>query len=220
MSSPNPPAILYVEVWSQALPALALLTRRNASRPVAIIALVFLGSLVTDQVGRYVGHAYGNNLWVSILAGGFVMVGLLVALAEWQITAVERLTVRIAIIPCLVVYCGLVIFVEDIAQISRFAYPFYLFVVLALASWTLLRRSYQRPGIPIFKTDWFLILSGLALSSATTIVSTPIGAVLMAHQRVDLFLQVWALRAAFTIVAILLITIGTLRPPGEPEARV
>ena len=183
-----------------------------------IIALVFLGSMMTDVIGRYVAHRYGNNLWLSILAAGFIMVGLMVALAEWQVTEVERLTVRIAIIPCVVVFSGLVFLVEDLEQISRFAYPFYLVVVLALASWTLLRRTYQRPGTPIFNTDWFFILGGLALSSATTIVSTPIAAVLVAHQRNDLFLQVWQLRAACTIVAILLITVGTLRRPSETPA--
>ena len=218
MTSVHPSTILFVEVWAQALPALALLTRRNHSRPVVIIALVFLGSLVTDGIGRYAAHEYGNNLWVSILAAGLIMVGLMVALAEWQVTEVERLTVRIAIIPCVIVFSGLVVFVEDLSSISRFAYPFYLFVVLAAAAWTLLRRSYQRPGTPILKTDWFLILGGLALSSATTIVSTPIGAVLVAHQRYDLFLQVWQLRAACTIVAILLITAGTLRRPSETPA--
>jgi hypothetical protein len=220
MLSPRPPIILSVEVWGQLLPVLALMTRRNLSRPVVIVALVYLGSLVADWIGRYVAHVYGNNLWVSILAGGLVMIGLLVALAEWQVTVVERLTVRIVIIPCIVVYSGLVIFAEDIAGISRFAYPFYLFVVLGVASWTLLRKSYQRPGTPIFRTDWFWILGGLALSSATTIVSTPIGAVLLAEQRFDLFNQVWQLRAACTIVAILLITAGTLQPPGEPMAQV
>ena len=218
MTSAHPSPILFVEVYAQALPALALLARRNFSRPVVIVALVFLGSLMTDMIGRYVAHQYGNNLWVSILAAGFIMVGLMVALAEWQVTEVERLTVRIAVIPCLVVFSGLVFFVEDLEQISRFAYPFYLVVVLALASWTLLRRTYQRPGTQIFNTDWFFILGGLALSSATTVVSTPIGAVLMAHQRSDLFLQVWQLRAACTIVAILLITAGTLRRPSETPA--
>ena len=218
MSSPHPPAILFVEIWAQALPTLALLAHRNRSRPVVIVALAFLGSLIGDGVGRYVAHQYGNNLWVSILSAGLVMVALLVALAEWQVTVVERLTVRIAIIPCLVVFSGLVVFVEDFTNISRFAYPFYLLVVLGVASWTLLRRTDQRPGTPILKTDWFLILGGLALSSATTIVSTPIGAVLVAEQRYDLFGQVWQLRAACTIVAILLITAGTLRRPSETPA--
>ena len=219
MTSIHPTPILIVEVWAQALPALALLTRRNLSRPVVIVALVFLFSLATDWAGRYVAHRTGNNLWVGVLAAGFIMVGLMVALAEWQVSEVERLTVRIAIIPCVLVFGGLVLFVEDIAHLSRFAYPFYLFVVLALASWTLLRRADLHPGTPILGTDWFLILSGLALSSATTIAATPIGAVLMARQRVDLFTQVWELRAVITTVAILLITAGTLRRPGEAEAQ-
>lgn len=218
MTTVSPTPILIIEVWSQVLPTLAILTRRNSSRPVVIVALVYLFSLMTDEIGRYLAHRYGNNLWLSILAGGVAMVGLMVALAEWQVSEVERLTVRIAIIPCVMVFSGLVIWVEDFEHIPRFAYPFYLFVVLALASWTLLRRSYQRPDTPIMRTDWFLILAGLALSAATTIVSTPIGAVLMAHQRVDLFMQVWELRAVFTTVAILLITAGTLQRPGVTAA--
>jgi len=217
--SPQPPVILYGGVWAQALPALALLARRNLSRPVVIIALVFLGSLTIDMVGRYVAHQYGNNLWLTVVAGGMILVGLMVALADWQVTEVERLTVRIAVIPCVIVYSGLVVFVEDFEHISQYAYPFYLLVVLAVASWTLLRHSYQRPGPPILKTDWFLILGGLALSSATTIVSTPIGAVLAAHQRYDLFVHVWELRAACSTVALLLITAGTLRPPSDAVLR-
>ncbi len=218
MTSPPAPLILSVEIWTQILPALALLTRRNLSRPVVIVALAFLGSLITDGFGRYVAHHTGNNLWVSTLSAGLVFVALLVALGEWQVTVVERLTVRISIIPCLIVYGVLVVFVEDITGFSRFAYPFYLLVILGASAWTLLRRAYLHPGTLIFETDWFLILGGLALSAATTIVSTPIAAVLLAEQRIDLLTRVWELRAACTIVAILLITAGTLRRPSETPA--
>jgi hypothetical protein len=114
----------------------------------------------------------------------------------------------------------LVVFVEDLTTFSRYAYPFYLLVILGATAWTLLRRTYHRPGNSIIWTDWFLILGGLALSAATTTVSTPIGAVLLAEQRIDLLTQVWELRAACTIVAILLITAGTLQRPGDPVAQV
>ena len=218
MISPHAPAILTVEIWSQILPAFALLTRRNLSRPVVIVALAFVGSWVMDGFARYIAHQTGNNLWVSTLSAGLVFVALLVALADWQVTVVERLTVRISIIPCLIVYGVLVVFVEDISGYSRFAYPFYLLVILGASAWTLLRRSYRHPGTPIFETDWFLILGGLALSAATTLVSTPVGAVLLTEQRIDLLTRVWVLRAACTIVAILLITAGTLRRPSETPA--
>ena len=85
------------------------------------------------------------------------------------------------------------------------------------ALWTLLRRSYATAAIPVLQTDWFLVLVGVALNAAVIAVTTPIGAVLLRYERIDLLNQVWQLRSGLVIVAIVLITLGMLRGPDERE---
>lgn len=213
MTSGSVPFLLKVEVWIQLLPVLALLSRRNLSRPVLWVAAAFLLSLMGDYLARYVGHATGNNHWVNILSGGVMGTLLLVAVGEWQVSYLERLTVRISIIPFLLAYAALVLWVDDITGFSEYAYPFYMLVILGAAAWTLLRRAFQQTATPILRTDWFWVLGGLVLNGATTAISTPIAAVLMSQRRVDLFYRVWELRAGFDVLSVLIVTLGVLQRP-------
>lgn len=218
MQTPQAPLIIYTELWAQFLPLVALLTRRNWSRPVLWVGGAFALSVASDFVARQVGQATGNNHWVNILSGAVTGTLLLVAVGEWQTTYLERLTVRISIIPFLVAYAALVLWVDDITGFSQYAYPFYMLVILGAAAWTLLRRALQETATPILRADWFWVLGGLVLNSATTAISTPIAAVMMSQHRLDLFSRVWTLRAGFDVLSLLVITIGMLQRPAVPQA--
>lgn len=215
-----PTPLVLGAVYAQIVPAAALLAGRNRSRPALIVAGTFLFSLATDLLGRYVGHLTGNSLWVSLLAGACITVFLLMAFAEWQTSSLERLAFRIATLPFLAAFGTLVFLADGIATFPRFSYPLGILVVLGGALWTLLRRTYAPSETPLIRTDWFLILVGIALNASATLVTSPIAAVLMARQRVDLFVRVWEVRGAFVIVALVLIAMGTFRPSSDMEAVV
>lgn len=213
----TPTPLVYGAVYAQIIPAMALLAGRNRSRPALIVTGTFLLSLGTDVFSRYVGHRTGNNLWVSLLSGALVTSLLLIAYAEWQTTSLERLAFRIAVVPCLLLYGALVYYFDGITTFPRFSYPFGILVVLGGALWTLLRRSYATTTVLAVRTDWFLMLLGLALNAATTLISSPVAAVLMADQRVDLLVRFWEIRGAFVILAIVLVALGAARTPSGTE---
>ena len=203
---------MFGAVYAQALPAIALLTGRNRSRGAILVAGVFLFSLGTDLFGRFVGHRTGNSLWVSLLSGACITSLFLLTFGEWQRTSVERLAFRIAVVPFLAIYGVLVFLVDGIDGFSRFAYPFGVLVTLGGALWTLLRRTTTAYPDPVARTDWFLLLLGVALNAATTLITSPVAAVLMARQRVDLITQVWEWRAGFVLLSIVLVSLGARRP--------
>lgn len=218
MTSPPVPAIVYAAVWAQFLPAAALLARRNDSRPVLLVASTFLIAIAGDYVGHIIGHRSGNSLWVSALTDLVAAPLLLFALADWQVTRTERLTVQIAVFPFVLIYCALLIWVEDVGNFPKYAYPFVALVALGASAWTLARRTLRYLDTPAFRTDWFFVLGGVALQSATSAASAPIGAILLARRRIDLFTLVWELRSWCILASILLVTYGILLPPADREA--
>lgn len=214
----TPSPLVYGAVYAQIVPAAALLAGRNRSRPAILVVSTFLLSLITDLIGRYVAHRTGNNLWVSLVSGGCVTTMLMLAFAEWQVSAVERLAFRIAVLPFLLLYGTLIYFLDGITTFSRFSYPFGILVVLGGALWTLLRRGLATTGVQAVRTDWFLILVGVALNAATTLISSPVASVLMADGRVDLVVRFWEVRGTFVILSIALVAMGVFRAPAETEA--
>lgn len=218
MVSPPVPVIVYASVWAQVLPAAALLFRRNDSRPVMVVAFTFLISAAGDYVGHVIGHRSGNSLWVSALTDLVTAPLVLFALADWQVTRTERLTVQIAVFPFVLMYCALLIWAENVGSFPKYAYPFVALVALGVSAWTLARRTLRYLETPVIRTDWFFVLGGLALLSATTAASTPIGGILLTRQRIDLFTLVWELRAWCTLGSILLVTYGALLRPADREA--
>lgn len=210
------PFILKTAAWVQVLPALALLSRRNISPPVLFIASGAMLSFLGNYLGIVVANRTGNNHAVAGVFGALMTVPILWGLAEWQVTYVERLTVRLFVLPFLATYAVLMLYAEDTTSFSRFTAPLYALTILGAALWTLLRRSFHSTT-PIFRTDWFWIAGGLALYGATTAVAQPIGAILMADQRIDLLTQVWKLRAVCVDLAFLAIVAGMLCRPEAAE---
>lgn len=212
MSSPPIPLIVVGAAYAQALPAAALVARRNRSRPVRLVALVFLLNLLGDTVGQYVGRQTGNSIWLGSVNEMIAGPLMLFAFADWQVTYFERLMVRISVVPFLAIYGGLTYFFEDLSVLSRYSSPFLNIVLLGASTWTLLRRALTDTEQPILRTDWFFVLGGVALVMGTSAASTPIGAALLAQERYDLMAKVWELRAGFSLLGILSITLGSLLP--------
>ncbi|MEO6067001.1 MAG: hypothetical protein ABIQ41_03330, partial [Gemmatimonadales bacterium] len=162
------PWIISTAAWVQALPAVAVIVRRNLSRPVLWIAAGALVTVVGDLISLVVARETGNNHWVTYtvtpLTGGAYLLGL----AEWQPSYLERLTLRLSVLPFAAAYLALVFFVEDMTTFSEFSGPFFALVILGAALWTLLRRAFQPSINSITRADWFWVAFGLALYGATT----------------------------------------------------
>ena len=211
------PLIMRTAGWVQVFPAIALLAKRNRSRPVLWIAGGALISFLGNYLGVLVANRTGNNHAVTGIFGALMTVPILWGLAEWQVTFVERLTARLFILPFLGTYAVLMLFVEDTTTFSSFTGPLYALTILGAATWTLLRRAFYS-STPISHTDWFWVAGGLALYGATTAVAQPIGAVLMADHRIDLLTRVWELRAGFVDLSFFAVVAGILTPPDPLHA--
>ena len=211
------PFIMKTAAWVQMLPAVALLARRNLSHPVLWIAGGATISVIGNYLSLYIAYRSGNNHWISYVFGALMTVAYLVALAEWQVTYVERLTLRLFIVPFLVTYAALMLFVEDTTTFSKFTGPLHALTILGAALWTLLRRAFHSTT-PILRTDWFWIAGGLALYGATTAVAQPVAAILMADQRIDLVTLVWQFRAVCIDIAFIAIVAGMLCRPETAAA--
>jgi hypothetical protein len=207
------PFLIETPGWVQYFPLAALLVRRNLSRPVLWVAAGAFVSVFGNFLGRIAAARVGNNHWVGAIDMPAMFACYLAAIEEWQVTYLERLTVRISLFLALAFYVVLVAFVEDVSTFSEFATPMLTLALFAGGAWTLLRRGLRTVSQPLWTTDWCWIVGGLTIYGATTLLTQPIGGALLAAQRMDLFTRVWELRAVCVDVAFLTITAGFfLRP--------
>lgn len=211
------PLIAVTAVWVQALPAVAVIARRNLSRPVLWIAGGAFITVMGDLISLVVARETGNNHWVIYTVIPIAGCAYLLGLAEWQPSYIERLTVRLSVLPFAAAYFALVFLVEDLTTFSKYSAPFYSLAILGASLWTLLRRAFQPMIIPLTRADWFWVAFGLALYGATTAASSPIGGILLAGHRLDLFELVWKLRAVCIDIAFLSVFAGMLLPAAEPR---
>ncbi len=179
-------------VLAQALPALAWAVRRSRSRAHGYIVVASLLSLASDAVARAVALRGEHNLWVWNVFGPAFAALMLLALAEWQRTALERLALRIAAPVTALAWLLLVATVEDPRGFGRFTGPMHALVLLAASVWTWLRRAPLAQG-PLLRADWFWACGGLALYGASTAAIEPLAAHLVAD-RPDLVFRAYYLR--------------------------
>jgi hypothetical protein len=212
------PFIVSTAVVAQGLPLLALLARRNRSRPVRWVAGGIAVSLLGTLLGRIAAARMGNNHWLAAISDPLMFALFLAALEEWQITYLERLTFRITLFVVLVVYILLVAFVEDVSTLSRFGIPMYSLVLTGAGAWTLFRRAFRTTDRALWATDWWWIVGGLTLYAATTMLAHPIGGVFLAAQRIDLFVRIWEFRAVCVDIAMVAVTVGFLNAPAPLAA--
>jgi hypothetical protein len=217
----DPGPIITAAIYVQTLPALAYLVSRARTFPAAFIALGGLVTVLSTMIGVEVGRRLGNNMIVGYITIPFTAGAYILALAEWQVTYVERLTVRIGVALFITIYTLLVIFLENVAHFGQYSHTLYALVLLATALWTLGRRALTANSStePLaIETDWFWVAFGLAIYGAATAVSAAIGNILIVRNRVDLFDRAWNVRGALVILAFIAIAWGVFRGPCREPA--
>ena len=153
----------------------------------------------------------GNNLWL-----GYLVLPVVTGLALWTLSLVHpdstgRLAIRAAIPLQAVVGLVLTITIEDSTTFSLVAGPFHALVVLLAASWTFLRLGLSESE-GLARRDWFWIVGGIMIYSATLTALQPVSWFLRASDRPDLLAAVYYAKAAADILAFLAIAGGMLCP--------
>jgi hypothetical protein len=212
-SSVAPEGILAVSAWVQAVPAVVYALGRRHGTSASYVALGGLLTLLSTNVGMVVARAVGNNYIVGYLFIPLIAAAYILALAEWQVTYFERVMFRVGYGLFAAIYIVLAAFFENVTHFGQYSHTLYSLVLLSGSLWTLGRRSFEQSEGLALETDWFWVAFGLAVYAAATASTAALGNILMARDRVDLFLKVWSLRAAFVILAFLAISWGVYRGP-------
>lgn len=212
----DPAIVIVASIYFQALPAAGYLLRRASYRATAFAAVGGLIAVLANTIGIEVARGTGSNLVVGYVTIPFTAGAYILSLAEYQLTLLERLTFRISLGLFIVIYLLLVAYFEDITHFGQYSQTLYSLFLLVAALWTLGRRSLMQEGGLAIDTDWFWIALGLAIYGAATAATGAIGNILLARDRVDLFVQAWNVRAALVILAFISISWGVFRgPPRE-----
>ena len=213
IASRSIPLILHLATASQAGPIGAFVWSRQRTRAARMVAIGAFISLLANGVGRLLAATLGNNQIVSYLSTPVTAACFFWALADWQVTAQERRVVRFATPGFLAIWTLLVLLFEDVRNFDVISYPLYSLTLTAISLWTLLRRSQAVEIVPYTRTDWFWISVGLATLGVSTLLTTPIGGVLLARERYDLFDLVWQTRSWLVALSYCLMTWGIYRGP-------
>ncbi len=219
----EPSLLLTMASWTQGAPAIAYLVTRRRSIPSSFIALGGLLTLLSTAIATIWARHFGNNYVVGYFTIPVIAAAYMLALAEWQVTYIERVTFRIGIGMFAGVFVLLAMFFESVTHFGQYSHTLYSLVLLVGALWTLGRRSFEQTEGIALETDWFWVAFGLAIYGAATASTAALGNILLARERTDLFLKVWNLRGAFVFLSFASISWGVFRgqdqaPPSERTA--
>jgi hypothetical protein len=128
----------------------------------------------------------------------------------------SRLAIRIAIPLQALVGVILTAAIEDRTTFSLVAGPFHALVVLLAAAWTFLRLGMEESG-GLARRDWFWIVGGIMIYSASLTGLQPVSWFLRATNRMDLLAAAYYVKAAADCVAFLAIT-GCMLCPIPPTS--
>lgn len=205
------PLLAYVAVFSQAAPLFAAAAwRRHGSGTRRWVLGWCALLLVVDCVSGWLGSHGAHNIFLSNLVIPASVAVVLWTLSLWQTGDLGRLTMRLAIVPFLLVWTVLTLAVEDFSTFSRAADPMASIVGLGAAAFTLLARSSASQG-DLSRRDWFWVTGGMALCFATSSALGPLSALLVASAP-QLLDRAYELKAGLDIVAFLLIARGVTCP--------
>ncbi len=198
---------MHMAALSQALPPIAAGLRRSRSPAHQAIVLGCAVSIAGDAIQLLLAMQNINNFWVSYTFTPLVGAAFLFGLAAWQLTYLERLTLRLAIPIYVVAHFALALLTEDLRDFSRFAAPLHSLIILVAALWTLVRRSFAPSEQPHLQSDWFWVAGGLAIYGAASAAFGPVASILM-RDRIDLVVAAVNVRAAFHILSFAAIAWG------------
>ncbi|HEU4700670.1 MAG TPA: hypothetical protein VFS40_15910 [Gemmatimonadales bacterium] len=176
--------------------------------PRRLVVLCFLLMFLEDALLWWTARHQGNNLWLGYLAAPVQTTLLLFALAWWQTGAVERRAVRLAAVGFVGLWILLVLGLEDTGTFSRFAAPLRALLVVAVAAWTLVRRSTRTLESPT-EEAWFWVATGLLLYFGTGVVLDPVSRLLL-RTAPHLVLAAHVAKAGINIVTYFLVARGML----------
>ena len=205
------PWLAYLGAVSQAAPLVAAaLVRRPVWGPRAWVLAWCAVLVAVDAASLWLASQDVRNLWLfnSLTPASVAVV--LWALSLWQTGDLTRLTMRIAILPFLLLWTVLTLAVEDTSAFSRAADPMASIVGLGAAAFTLLARSYTSRG-ELLRHDWFWVSGGIALYFGTASALGPLGALLVGSSP-GLVIQAYEVKAVLDILTFLAIARGVVCP--------
>ncbi|MGH7658792.1 MAG: hypothetical protein ACREL6_11210, partial [Gemmatimonadales bacterium] len=144
--------LVNLTVMLEGLPPLVVLLRKLRKPAHLWIAAAFALSFTADMFAGQLGRRQINNQWVGYLVAPPIIAMFLLALARWQLSYVERVTLKLTAPLLVVTLYALTLSVENVAQFSRFTGPLGGLVLLVAALWTMLRRSFGPATQPHTRT--------------------------------------------------------------------
>lgn len=207
----KPPALLYLAAFSEAAPLIAAAAARRPVRGARAWVLVWCAVLVVEGgTQAWLGTHGIRNLWLSYIFTPAAGAILLWALSCWQPGEVARITMRLAILPFLVVGGVLALAVDNTSSFSRAAEPLAYLVGLIAAAITLVARSRAATG-DLLRQDWVWVSAGVALYTGTYSMIGPLSALLVGSDPV-LLTRAYQFGAVLCIAAFLAIAKGMTCP--------
>jgi hypothetical protein len=206
------PLLLYLSGLAEAAPLVAAAAVRRPVSGARAWVLVWCVILLTESGIQLWLAARGiHNLWLSYVFSPMAAATVLWALSCWQASEVARLTMRLTIVPLLIVWVMLTLAFENTSSFSRAADPLAYLVGLIAAAFTLVTRSRAATG-DLLRQDWFWVSGGMALNLGTFSMIGPLSAQL-AGSDPALMMKAYEFEAVLSIVAFLAIARGMMCPP-------
>ncbi len=205
------PVLLYLAALFDAAPLVAAAAVRRPVRGARAWVLVWCALLVAEGgIEIWLSIHRIHNLWLVYFFTPVTGATLLWALSCWQASEVARLTMRLAIVPFLVVWAVLTLSFENTSSFSRAADPLASLVGLFAAACTLVGRARAATG-ELLRQDWFWVSAGVALYLGTFSMIGPLSALLVGSDPI-LMLQAYQVGAVLSIVGFLAIARGMTCP--------
>ncbi len=204
------PWYLHAGSFSQFLPIVAALVRRERPRGPRAWILVWLGLLlIADWIALYLAIRHANNRWVSYVFTPLQALAVLWAMMLWQRGPVARLAIRNSIPLVLLVVLGMNLF-ENVDSFSRFTEPLLSMVTLFVALYTLTVLSSEATE-PLMRQDWFWICIGVAMAYGATATLTPL-AFAFVDSHPEVVRRAYQVRLVVHVLAMSALSIGILCP--------
>jgi hypothetical protein len=214
----EPGPLLHVASAMQLAPlvvGLATGSLRSAPRRWAIYWCTSLAIL--DFASRLVAVLGHTNLGFVNTAMPLTGAVALWTLSLWHDAPTERMALRLAIPPLVVVSVALTLWVDDPMTLSFSSAPFQALVLLLAGLWTFVRRSLNDRG-RLYSYDWFWVLAGVMLETGTDMATQTVARYLYQTNRLDLTIAAFNLKAGADILAFAAIARGMLCPlPPTPS---
>ena len=208
------PPLLYFAIAAETLPLVAAGVLRRGGRGARGWVLAWCGLLTAGNLTQaWLGGHGINNLWISYVvnpAGGALV---LWALSCWLTREMPRLTMRLMIVPFLVVWAVLALAFDRASTFSRAAEPLANLVCLGAAAFTLVARS-RTSSADLMRQDWFWVSAGMTLYFGTLATRSPLSALLVSSDPA-LMVRAYEVAAALCIGAFLAITRGVTCPTSS-----